>query len=454
MLNLTLKEIVNAIKGEIIFSEVEPVIRSVSTDSRNIEENCIFFALRGENFNGNKFAFDSAQRGASVCIIDEVMFNIEDVPKSTSFIKVSNTKQALMDLAMYYRTKLALKVVGITGSNGKTSTKDMLAATLSRKYKVFKTIGNFNNEIGLPLMIFKLDNSYDIAVLEMGMSNFGEIDNLARISRPEIALITNIGISHIENLGTRENILKAKLEITNYLENNNVLIVNSDDDLLYKFESEKFEVIKTGLFNNNYLVIDDLKILEESTEFSISLNGEKEYFQLPVPGKHNVDNFLLCVATCSKLGVSLKDMKLGLENLEKTSMRLDIIKKSGFTIINDCYNSSPASMRAALEVQGNFNGTRKIAVLGTMKELGDKSYEAHKEVGYYAKENGIDLILACGEYSEGFKEGADPIETIIFTTKEELINYIKSNIQSGDIVLVKASRSMKFEQIVNELKEM
>lgn len=454
MLNLSLNEIVKAVNGDVISRGLETKISSVSTDSRKIEKDCIFIALKGENFNGNKYAIDSAKNGATVCIIDEEAFELEEIPNHATFIKVNDTKEALMNLAMYYRSKLNLKVVGITGSNGKTSTKDMLAAVLSNKYKVFKTIGNFNNEIGLPLMIFKLDDSYDVAVLEMGMSNFGEINNLARISKPEIALITNIGISHIENLQTRQNILKAKMEITNYLNDSDVLVVNSDDDLLCNVKGSNYKVIKTGISNCEFVKVEELSLLEQATNISIELGGKRECFELPVPGKHNVDNFLLCVATADLLGVSLKDMKLGLDNLEKTSMRLDIIKNGTFTIINDCYNASPASMKAALEVQRNFKGNRKIAILGTMKELGDKSYEAHKEVGVFAKENGIDLILAYGEYSEGYKDGASPVETIVFGTKGELIDYIKGNVENGDIILVKASRSMKFEEIVNEIKEM
>lgn len=254
MENIKLEEIIKAVNGELVITGEKDEYNSVSTDTRKIEKGDIFIALKGENFNGNNFVEMAIEKGAALCIVSEINFSEGKVSKSSYVIKVENTNKALLDLAKYYRSKLDIKVVAITGSTGKTSTKDLVAAVLSEKYKVFKTEGNFNNEIGLPLMIFKLDKSYDIAVLEMGMNHFNEIHNMAEAAKPDIAIITNIGISHIENLGSRENILKAKLEITDFFCKDSILIINGDDDLLSNFESDKFKVYKIGTDKNLILM--------------------------------------------------------------------------------------------------------------------------------------------------------------------------------------------------------
>jgi UDP-N-acetylmuramoyl-tripeptide--D-alanyl-D-alanine ligase len=225
MEKLTLNEIIDAVKGNVVKNGEERQFTAVSTDTRTILKDSIFIALKGANFNGNDYAAQASMKGAAVCVVDEITFNLKDIEGRCTVIKVEDGKAALMNLAKYYRSKLMIRVIGITGSTGKTSTKDLVAAVLSSKYKVFKTKGNFNNEIGLPLMIFNLNNTYDAAVLEMGMSNFGEIHNLANIARPDVAIITNIGVSHIEYLKTRENILKAKMEITDFFNHDNILII-------------------------------------------------------------------------------------------------------------------------------------------------------------------------------------------------------------------------------------
>lgn len=259
---IKLEEIIKAVNGELVITGEKDEYNSVSTDTRKIKRGDIFIALKGENFNGNNFVETAIEKGADLCIVSELGFDKEKINKSSYIVKVENTNKALLDLAKYYKSKLGIKVVAITGSTGKTSTKDLVAAVLSEKYKVFKTEGNFNNEIGLPLMIFKLDKSYDIAVLEMGMNHFNEIHNMAEAAKPDIAIITNIGISHIENLGSRENILKAKLEVTDFFDNDNALIINGDNDLLSDFESDKYKVYKIGTenkfdFNGQKLILEE-----------------------------------------------------------------------------------------------------------------------------------------------------------------------------------------------------
>ncbi|QAA32030.1 UDP-N-acetylmuramoyl-tripeptide--D-alanyl-D-alanine ligase [Clostridium manihotivorum] len=451
MLDLTLEEISIAINGHFIKRNKDEHFVKVSTDTRKIEKQSIFFALRGENFNGNNYIEEAVKKGASVCIVDEERAEFANL--QCNIIKVLDSKKALQALAKYYRNKLGLKVVGITGSNGKTSTKDILAAILGEKYSVFKTKGNFNNDIGLPLMILELDRSIDIAVLEMGMSNLREIHLLADIARPDIALITNIGLSHIENLKSRENILKAKMEIVDYFNEENTLIVNGDDDLLKDVISEQYKIIKTGLDKYNDLIASNVTLFKDHSEFEVMGEDTKFNFSLPMLGKHSIQNCLLCLQVGKLLGISMKEMNDGLNNIEATSMRLEIIEEEKITIVNDCYNASPSSMKAAIDVVNNIAENRKVAILGTMRELGDESLKAHTETGLYAKENNIDLLLCCGQYSEGFKTGFEGENCIVFDSKEELINSLKDLIKEKDTVLVKASRGMKFEDIVSELRK-
>jgi UDP-N-acetylmuramoyl-tripeptide--D-alanyl-D-alanine ligase len=452
MLDLTLEEIVKAINGNFITTNKNEHFEKVSTDTRKIEKDSIFFALRGENFNGNNYIKEAIDKGASVCIVDEN--RKEFLGYEANIIKVEDSKKALQKLAKYYREKLGLKVIGITGSNGKTSSKDILAAILGEKYTVFKTKGNFNNDIGLPLMILELDRTLDIAVLEMGMSNLNEIHLLADIARPDIAIITNIGLSHIENLKTRENILKAKMEIVDYFNEANTLIVNGDDDLLNSIANVNYKIIKTGLDASNNITAENLILLKDHSEFEIKFEGQEAFFELPMLGKHSVQNCLLCIAAGNLLGLSLDEMKNGFKNIQSTSMRLEIIETNKFTIVNDCYNASPSSMKAAIDVMKNIDGCRKIAILGTMRELGDESINSHIDIGVYAKNNGIDLLLCCGEYSDGFKTGFSDEGCRVFQSKEQLNKALEELIKEKDVVLVKASRSMKFEEIVNELKKM
>lgn len=448
---LTFKEVVTAVNGEIIKEGNEFKNTAVCIDSRKILKDSIFIAIKGENFNGNKFAIDSLKKGAKLAIVDEEIENIDLVPEDKYIIKVENCRKAILDLAKFYREKLDIKVVGITGSTGKTSTKDVVAALLSYKYRVFKTKGNFNNEIGMPLMIFSLDKNYDVAVLEMGMSDFGEIERLAKCANPDVAIITNIGLSHIENLKSRDGILKAKMEITTLFDKNNVLVINNEDDMLQKIGQKDYKIVKVG-FNSSNLEAVNIKLNEETTEFTLFDEKDEQMFNIPLIGKHNVLNTLLGIAVCKEFNVSYEEMRCGLQNLEKTSMRLELIKTETLNIVNDAYNASPDSMKAAIDYLSTLNG-RKIAILGTMRELGEESYNSHKEVGIYAKEKNIDIMLVTGDYKEGYEDGFEENSLVLFDNKEELISSLKKYIASGDNILVKASRGMKFEEIVEFLKK-
>ena len=450
-MELSFKEILKAIDGEVIVEGKETFNR-LCIDTRKIENDNIYLAIKGEKFNGNEFVKEAFSKGASIAIVDEVLFNVEEFKELGTVIKVNNSEKALLNLASYYRKKLGLKVVGVTGSCGKTSTKDLIAAFLSEKYKVFKTKGNFNNQIGLPLMILELDSSIDVAVLEMGMSNIGEIDVLANCAKPDIAVITNIGLSHIENLKTQDNILKAKSEIFNYFDKNNTLIINGEDKYLLKINDKCFEIKRIG-YNHEYDVYAYNIILEEdNTTFSVKENNQEFIFNIPMAGKHNVLNSMLAIAVAKKLNVAFEEMKKGIKNLEATSMRLEVIKKDKITIINDCYNASPDSMKSSIDVLNSYKQGRKIAILGTMNELGDEAISAHIDVGYYAK-NKLDLLIAIGKYKDCFKSGYSLESIITFETKEDFISNINTVIKENDVILVKASRGMKFEEIVNSLEE-
>ena len=452
MLELNLQEIVKATKGALLKEAYVKEIKAVSTDTRKIEEGTMFIALKGENFNGNNYVLEAFNKGAKIAIVDEVKCDLNELKEDVALIKVQNARRALMDLAKFYREKLGLKVVGITGSAGKTSTKDLVAAVLSDKYKVFKTKGNFNNEIGLPLMILELDSTYDVAILEMGMRGLGQIKELAEIASPDFGIITNIGISHIEILKTRENILKAKMEIATFFDKNNTLVVCGNDDFLGALPNAEYKIVKTGVGENFKIGAKNIALEELSSKFTVYDGEKEEEFSLDMPGEHNISNLMLGIAIAKELGVSFEEMKRGLKNIEATSMRLELIKKDGFSILNDCYNSSPVAVKSAIDVMKNIEGKRRIAVLGTMRELGHKSEEAHEEIGKYAKENGIEKVLCFGDFSENIKEGYGEGCTV-YENKEELIKDLLNIICDGDIILVKASRSLKFEEITKALLE-
>lgn len=451
-MDLNIKEVIEAVKGEVIIKNNDGKFNKISTDTRKIEEDNLFIALKGANFNGNNYAVSAIEKGASVVIVDEINFKENELNNKGTIIKVKDTKNALADLAQYYRNKLGIKVVGVTGSTGKTSTKDLIAAFLSGKYKVFKTQGNFNNEIGLPLMIFELNKDYDIAVLEMGTSNFGEINNLAKIAHPDIAAVTNVGVAHIEYLKTRENILKEKMSITNFFEENNYVVINCENDMLQTVKDEDYKnavIQRTGYDSKYDMYAENIELTCETTSFDAVCENEKHRFTLNMVGEHNVLNALLGIQISKDFGLTFEEMEKGLNNFKATSMRLELIKKDDFVIINDSYNANPDSMKAALNVLNSYNKGRKIAVLGTMGELGDYSNRAHKEVGEFAKEK-ADFLFTTGEYKENYKEGFGE-NTLVFNTKDELISSLKKMIDPNDTILIKASRSARFEEIVKEL---
>ena len=447
-MEITLGEIANAVHGRLnntAFSDV--TVRGVVIDSRDDIAEKLFVPIKGEKVDGHDFAIDVLSRGAA-CSLSEKEF-VSDIP----IILVDETKTALADLAAYYRAKHSLRVVGITGSVGKTTTKNLIYSVLSRKFETIRTEGNHNNEIGLPLTVFNIEEDTEYAVLEMGMRNFGEIRYLCEIAKPDIAVITNIGVSHIEILGSREGIFKAKSEIFEKLQPGSTAVINNDDDLLNKVDLQDVNVIRYGLRKNSDVFASDIKPKGIfGTVFTLNTPKWQIEINQYVPGEHMVTNSLCAAAVGFAAGLSPEEVKLGIENCASEKLRMDIFTTaSGITVINDTYNANPVSVKAAIDVLRLAEG-RRICVLGDMLELGEQAAEMHFDIGKYAKESAADLMLCTGALSINTADAFNGGEH--FADKPSLINRLMEEVKQGDTVLIKASRGMEFEQIAEKFKNL
>ena len=448
MLPLSLKEVAEAVGSSTL---LEGKIDCVCTDTRKITNGCLFIAIKGENFDGHDFA-GKAVEGGAVAVICE-----KDCGLGKNQILVENTRQALLDLAGYYRSLFNIPVIGITGSVGKTTTKEMTHAVMSSKYNTLKNEGNLNNEIGVPLTLFRLEKTHEAAVIEMGMSGFDEISRMTKAVKPDVAIISNIGVSHIEKLGSREGILKAKLEILHGMKADAPLILNADDDMLITVCQDTHPVTYYGINNEKSMFkACEITSKEDETELTFSFNGGSGRVSLPFPGRHNVYNSLAAVAAGSFFGIEPFEGFEALKKYVPAGMRQRINKKCGITFIEDCYNASPDSQAAALAVLGSMNAKRKIAVIGDMLELGEVSESAHYGVGIKASENGIDTVFTYGERSLQTAKGAiDGKVSLVksFDDKKKLSDELISYLEEGDAVLFKASRGMKLEDIIYAVYE-
>lgn len=421
-------------------------ICAIKRDNREVGKNDLFVAIRGENFDGHDFVCDAANRGASAALVER------DIPGCPiPLIKVSDTIRGLQTLASGYRAEFNPHVVGVTGSVGKTTTKEMIASVLSEKYNTLKTIGNLNNEIGLPFTVCNLSAEHEAAVIEMGMNHFGEISRLTRVARPNIAVISVIGESHIEFLGSKEGILKAKLEILEGLSEDGCVILNGDDPLLWSLSGKlPYETIYFGTKNSDVQIFGSA-IYESLSEIKFRVRGMDEEFMIPCAGAHNLQNALCAIAVGQKLGLSQSEIKNGLSKFENTGMRQKVIEVSGKTIINDSYNANPDSMRAALTVLKGTSG-RRIAVLADMLELGERTESAHVELGKYASEC-ADIIYVTGNQRELVARGAKGADVRVFEDVFALCENLKNELKEKDTVLVKASRGMRLERVVDAICE-
>ena len=464
-MNLKIKDILKCTNGKLIIGDIEKECTNYSKDTRTIKKGDTYIGIKGEKFDGSSFWKDALNNGAETVIINNIKLEeIEEYEKQNkNIIQVEDTIKAIGEMASYkmkiQKEKYNLKVVGVTGSVGKTSTKDIIANVLSKKYKVLKTEGNNNNHIGLPLTILRLQNE-EIAVIEMGMNHLGEISYLTKIAKPDIAVITNIGTSHIGNLGSRENILKAKLEILEGMDKKKI-VINNDNDLLNKWYLENknnIEIHTFGIKNNSEFKAENIKLKENSSEFICENKNEKMSIEVPVGGEHFILNALCGLTVGKLLNLNNEEIKNGIKDFKLTAKRMEINHlKNNITIINDSYNASYESMKASISNLKNMNGERKIAVLGDMFELGDFSEKLHRGVGTEIYKNKIDKLYLIGNYSkfigeEAEKEGYKKENIFYFENKDELFNNLKNNLKSGDIVLIKASNGMKLFEIAEKLK--
>ena len=452
-------DIYKTLKYISLFNEINTNINKITIDTRKIEKNDCYIGIKGEKNDGNKFFMDAFEKGASLVILDnfEMTDEINDylVKNNKSIIVVENTIKALGDLAKYKRSLLYSPVVAITGSAGKTSTKDVIYSILKEKYKAHKTIGNQNNHLGLPLTILSLEEDNEVLVLEMGMNHLGEISYLTSIAKPDVAIITNVGTAHIGNLGSRENILKAKLEILEGLNPNGVLIINNDNDLLHKWyleNKDKYHIITIGIYNKS----DYMANIIEKNEWSSTFSCNNVIYKVPVGGEHFIYNALAGVATGKEFNVSDEEIKDGILNFELSSNRMSLITTNGYTIIDDSYNANFDSMSYAIKYLGSLSG-RSIAVLGTMKELGSYSEDLHKKIGIVVKNEKIDILVTVGDEASYINEGAieagyNKENSYHFKDNKTAIEFINTIKKQEDNILVKASNSMNFKEIVDSIK--
>lgn len=441
---LTLSEVAKACGGS---CNDDCSINGVCIDTRKITQGCLFICIKGERFDAHQFAQEALDKGAAAVMIHK------DIDIDGKYVKVADTSKALLDLSAYYRSKFDIPVVGLTGSVGKTTTKEFTHLVVNSQYNAIKTLGNLNNEIGLPQMLFRIDKTTEAAVIEMGMNHFGEIHRLACAAKPTIGLITNIGVSHIENLGSRNGILKAKLELLDGLEEGAPLILNGDNDLLKDVKNEKYNVVFYGVENGDFKAAD---IIEDnnSTSFYVEYLGERQQITIPTVGIHNVYNALAAFAVGHFLNIDAQKCASALSNYVPEGMRQKSVNVGGIISIEDCYNASPDSMKAALSTLANIKANKKIAVLSDMLELGEISKQAHFDVGKMAADNKIDVLLTVGDMAKYIFEGAKNSglkNAFHFDTKEELVNELLNQAKSGDAVIFKASRGMKLEDVIHSV---
>ena len=445
----TASEIAEVTGGRLIGADV--TVTGVSTDTRTIEKGMLFVAVRGESFDGNDFIDAAAEKGASAVISDR---EEGAGSHSVTVILVRDSRAAQLALARHHRMKFPLKLVGVTGSVGKTSTKDMVFAVLSAQFNTLKTEGNFNNDIGLPRTLFRLNESYGAAVIEMGMSDLGEISVLSGAAVPDICIITNIGWCHIENLKTRENILRAKLEILDGASESAPLILNGDDEFLKNVDIPGRRIVKYGRREGCDVRAENIVQNADGQEFALLYRGKSYGAKLPVVGEHHVMNALAAFAAGIEAGMSPEEIVPAFMRYEASGMRQRVEKRGDITVILDCYNASPTSMESSLSVLGGMSVPgRKCAVLGDMLELGEMSAQLHAGVADYIMKN-ADCAFLYGAEMAHCRERLERagFEAHHSTDKAALTAELLEWLRPGDAVLFKGSRGMRMEEIAEKVK--
>ena len=456
MRGMTLRAIAEACNGVYYGSEdnLDKEVTDITTDSRKVQNGGLFVAICGERTDGHQY-IDNCFNDGALCVISEK----ELEGQTNSYIKVKSSLQALKDMALLYRNNLDIKVVGITGSVGKTSTKETISYVLNKKYKVLKTEGNFNNEIGLPLTVFRLRDEDQIAVLEMGISDFGEMARLTKIAKPDTCVITNIGTCHLENLGDRDGVLKAKTEIFQSMKPNGHIVLNGDDDKLITVrEYNGVKPVFFGLNSERDVYADQIESKGlKGVACRIHLGEDAFDVLVPTPGIHMVYNALAAAAVGRIYGLTIEEIRRGIESLETIRGRFKMIETDKFLVVDDCYNANPMSMKASLDVLHDGEG-RRVAILGDMGELGEDEAALHEGVGIHAATCGIDACVCVGDLAVHIAEAArkaNPDFPVYYEkTRESLLEHLNDYVQKGDTILVKASHFMKFEEVVKALEEM
>lgn len=464
MKNMTLSAIAKACNGQ-LYGDFEPLKEAsgVVVDSRKVEKDFLFIATVGERVDGHSFIPEVMEKGALAVVCEK-----EPANPTGPYILVKNSFDALKSIAKWYRMQLCIKFIGITGSVGKTSTKEFISSVLSEKYKVLKTEGNFNNEIGLPLTILKIQEEHEVAVLEMGISEFGEMHRLSEIAKPDICVITNIGQCHLENLGSRQGILKAKSEIFDFMNKDGSVCLNGDDDMLSTISEVYGKTpIRFGISSDHDIYASNVIThgLNGST-CDIHIYDTTISAVIPLPGEHMVLNALAAAAVGTLLDMTGDEISKGITTVKPVGGRTNIIRQDNLTIIDDCYNANPVSMKAAIDLL-HMADTRRVAILGDMFELGSTEHDLHKEVGEYAVTK-IDVLVCVGNLSSHMYDGAVEInnknqsdtisseayaELLYYETRDALLAHLSSIVNDNDTVLIKASHGMGFDNVVNALKK-
>ena len=452
-MRLKLSDIVKAAGGKLLCGDENTVITSFFTDSRQAENGAMFVPIRGERTDGHNYISSALKAGASASFTDHPL--PPETAGDKALVLVKDCREALQKAAAWYREQFQIPVVGITGSVGKTTAKEMVAQALSAKFRVLKTAGNQNSQVGVPITVCGLKKDHTAAVVEMGVSMPGEMGRIAAVVKPTCAVMTNIGVSHLEFMKTRENILKEKSHIADYLPEGGFLFVNGDDDLLPTLKERLGnKVVTFGLGPHCDWRAYDLKEADKGTFFTCQApNGERTELFVPAAGEHNVRNALASMAVARSLGVPAADGARAISAYKAPAMRQQVLEANGLLIIDDSYNASPDSVRSALEVLSTRKVPgKRVAVLADMLELGELSQQGHWDSGEYARKKGVDLLVAVGPLSKDTAEGFGP-GAQWFASNEEVIAYLRSQLNPGDAVLVKGSRGMRVDRIVQALAQ-
>ena len=440
-------DLVKATGGTLLWGDLDREVSKIRLDSRQVESGDLFVPIIGERVDGHRFIPQVIEAGAAVVLTSEHEAADSAHSGQAAWIRVNDTKAALQDIGRYLRERLTLPLVGVTGSVGKTTTREMIAAALSARYRVYKTPGNSNSQVGVPITISEISQKDEVGVIELGMSEPGELTVIAKIAKIDMAVITNIGITHIEQLGSRENIYKEKMTIQDGLKADGVLILNGDDDMLCNTKGKDgVTTVYYGTGANCDFRAENINLNDGAAKFTAVYKDMRQEVELSVMGQHNVMNALAAIAVCCQCGMTMEEAAKGLKTFRGFKGRQQIFAGQHHTILDDSYNASPASMKASLDVFKTLKpGNRHVAVLADMKELGDRVAEYHREIGVYAAASGVDVIVTLGEACHALAEGVKSVSEIPvaeFLDRDEMIAFLEENLKDGDCILFKGSNSM------------